>query len=378
MTEKALHALRGKIDELDKALLKLLNERAAISVEIGKLKAESGLQICDRGREASVFGHLAECNLGPLTETQINTIFHEIIMVSRELQSSQIDGDGSQAAPRVLDQGPLSLSGTTAVYGILGNPVAQSMSPLMHGVAFRRVGIDAVYLPFEVADLKAAVSGMKALGIKGASVTHPFKTQVLEVIDEIDDTAQKIGAVNTLVFRKDGIKGTNTDWIGAVKCLETLLPIEGRQFVVLGAGGAARAVVFGVMSKGGKVTVINRSADKGQALAEEFHCQFAPFSEIETIQGDCLINTTPVGMHPNVKEIPVPEGVLKGYNAVADAIYNPMKTRLLREAEAAGCAVASGFEMFLYQGTEQFSLWTGKEPPVELMREVVLAKLQTG
>jgi len=378
MTEKALHALRGKIDELDKALLKLLNERAAISVEIGKLKAESGLQICDRGREASVFGHLAECNLGPLTETQINTIFHEIILVSRELQSSQIDGDGSQAAPRVLDQGPLSLSGTTAVYGILGNPVAQSMSPLMHGVAFRRVGIDAVYLPFEVADLKAAVSGMKALGIKGASVTHPFKTQVLEVIDEIDDTAQKIGAVNTLVFRKDGIKGTNTDWIGAVKCLETLLPIEGRQFVVLGAGGAARAVVFGVMSKGGKVTVINRSADKGQALAEEFHCQFAPFSEIETIQGDCLINTTPVGMHPNVEEIPVPEGVLKGYNAVADAIYNPMKTRLLREAEAAGCAVASGFEMFLYQGTEQFSLWTGKEPPVELMREVVLARLQTG
>ncbi|MBW1897366.1 MAG: shikimate dehydrogenase, partial [Deltaproteobacteria bacterium] len=156
------------------------------------------------------------------------------------------------------------------------------MSPLMHNVAFRRVGIDAVYLPFEVADLKAAVSGMKALGIKGASVTHPFKTQILEFIDEIDDTARKIGAVNTLVFGKDGIKGTNTDWIGAVKCLETLLPIEGHRFVVLGAGGAARAVVFGVMSKGGEVTVINRSAEKGQALAEEFHCRFAPLSEIET------------------------------------------------------------------------------------------------
>jgi len=362
MTEKALHALRGKIDELDKALLKLLNERAAISVEIGKLKAESGLDICDRGREASVFGHLAERNFGPLTETQINTIFHEIIMVSRELQFSQVDGAGRQAAPGPRGRLPYSLSGTTAVYGILGNPVAQSMSPLMHGVAFRQVGIDAVYLPFEVADLKAAVSGMKALGIKGASVTHPFKTQILELIDEIDDTAQKIGAVNTLVFGEHGIKGTNTDWVGAVKCLETLLPIEGHQFIVLGAGGAARAVIFGVMSKGGKVTVINRSGEKGQALAEEFDCQCASLDQIEAVQGDCLVNTTPVGMHPNVEEIPVPGEALKGYKAVADAIYNPMKTRLLREAEAAGCAVASGFDMFLYQGTEQFSLWGGKSP----------------
>jgi len=378
MSEKALHVLRGKIDELDKALLKLLNERAAISVEIGKLKAENGLEIFDRGREASVFGHLAEHNLGPLNETQIDTIFHEIIKVSRELQSSPVGGDRSQAAPRARDRLPHSLSGTTAVYGLLGNPVAQSMSPLMHNVAFRRVGIDAVYLPFEVADLKAAVSGMKALGIKGASVTHPFKTQILEFIDEIDDNARKIGAVNTLVFGKDGIKGTNTDWIGAVKCLETLLPIEGHRFVVLGAGGAARAVVFGVMSKGGEVTVINRSAEKGQALAEEFHCRFAPLSEIETIRGDCLVNTTPVGMNPNMDEMPVSKGVLKDYKAAADAVYNPMKTRLLREAKAAGCAVASGFEMFLYQGTEQFSLWTGKEPPVELMREVVLARLQTG
>jgi shikimate dehydrogenase len=378
MTEKALHTLRGKIDELDKALLKLLNERAAISVEIGKLKAESGLEICDRGREASVFGHLAQRNLGPLTETQVNTIFHEIIMVSRELQSSQVGGAGRQVAPGPRGRLPHLLSGTTAVYGILGNPVAQSMSPLMHGVAFRRVGIDAVYLPFEVTDLEAAVSGMKALGVKGASVTHPFKTQILDLIDKIDDTAQKIGAVNTLVFREDGIKGTNTDWIGAVKCLETLLPIEGHQFIVLGAGGAARAVVFGVMSQGGGVTVINRSAEKGQALAEEFDCQFASLDEIGAVQGDCLVNTTPVGMHPNVEEIPVPGETLKGYKAVADAIYNPMKTRLLREAEAAGCAVAGGFDMFLYQGTEQFSLWTGKEPPVALMREVVLARLQTG
>jgi shikimate dehydrogenase len=378
MTEKALHALRKKIDELDGALLRLLNKRATISLKIGKLKAESGLDIYDHGREASIFGHLAERNAGPLSEMQINAIFREIIMVSRELQASQIDTDGDGAVPTAQGQLPHSLSGTTAVYGILGNPVAQSMSPLMHGVAFRRAGIDAVYLPFEVADLKAAVSGMKALGIKGASVTHPFKTQILDLIDDIDDTAQKIGAVNTLVFGKDGITGTNTDWVGAVKCLETLLPIEGHQFVVLGAGGAARAVVFGIMSQGGGVTVINRSAEKGQALAEEFGCQSASFAEIEAVQGDCLVNTTSVGMHPNVDESPAPKAALKGYKAVADAIYNPMQTRLLREAEAAGCAVASGFDMFLYQGTEQFSLWTGKEPPVALMREVVLARLQTG
>jgi shikimate dehydrogenase len=156
-----------------------------------------------------------------------------------------------------------------------------------------------------------------------------------------------------------------------------LLPIEDHKFVVIGAGGAARAVVFGVTTKGGEAVVVNRSEEKGRALAEEFDCAFVSLSEIESTRGDCLVNTTPIGMYPEENEMPVPKGVLGSFKAVADVIYNPFKTMLLREAEAAGCMVASGFEMFLLQGTEQFRIWTEKEAPAELMRNLVLERLTT-
>jgi shikimate dehydrogenase len=216
---------------------------------------------------------------------------------------------------------------------------------------------------------------MKALHIKGASVTHPFKEEIIGLIHSIDETAEKIGAVNTLVFRDDRIRGTNTDWQGAVRCLETLTPIEGHRFVVIGAGGAARAVIFGITGEGGEVIVVNRSKGKGHALAEEFGCTFVPLSEVKSVGGDCLVNTTPVGMYPKTGETPVPGHVLGTYKAVADVIYNPLKTMLLKEAEAAGCKVASGFEMFVYQGVEQFSTWTGRQAPVTEMKQVVYERL---
>lgn len=375
MSNDSLNRLRRRIEELDVALLKSLNERAAVSVQIGKLKDQDGLSIYDRSREEAIYEYLVQHNQGPMKTSEINRIFSEIISVSRELQST-ISGDDYEP-PVKLGSGSNTnaLSGKTSIYGILGNPVAHSMSPLMHNSAFRLLGIDAIYLPFEVEDLPGAVAGMKALRIKGASVTHPFKTQIMRLVDEIDDTAKKIGAVNTLVFGKERIRGTNTDWIGGVRCLETLLPIEGNEFVVLGAGGAARAVVFGIISKGGKAVIVNRSVKEGRALAEDFDCVFVPLSEIESARGDCLVNTTPVGMYPKENEMPVPKQVLGTYKAVADVIYNPLETMLLREAEAAGCQVASGFEMFVYQGTEQFTIWTGRRAPVKEMKEVVYQRL---
>lgn len=215
MSKKSLDQLRSKIEDIDSALLRLLNERAVVSSQIGRLKVENGLNIYDHHREESIFRSLAEQNQGPLKDSEVNRIFYEIISVSRKLQSDMAGGDSET---RVRSYTGV-LSGSTSVYGILGNPVAHSMSPRMHNAAFRFLGIDAIYLPFEVEDLKGALSGMKALGIKGASVTHPFKTEIFGLIDEIDDTAEKIGAVNTLVFGEERIRGTNTDWIGAVRCL---------------------------------------------------------------------------------------------------------------------------------------------------------------
>ena len=376
MSKDDLDRLRRRIEDLDGALLKLLNQRAEVSSEIGQLKGKDGLSIYDHSREESIFRYLAQHNKGPLNTSEVSKIFGEIISISRKLQSN-IRGDDSEPHVRsAADSDASMLSGHTSLYGILGNPVAHSMSPLMHNAAFRFLGIDAIYLPFEVQDLQGAVAGMKALGIKGASVTHPFKREIFALIDQIDDTAERIGAVNTLVFGAEGVRGTNTDWVGAVRCLEALLPIADHKFVVIGAGGAARAVVFGVTTKGGEAVVVNRSEEKGRALAEEFDCAFVSLSEIESARGDCLVNTTPIGMYPEEDEMPVPKGVPGSFKAVADVIYNPLETMLLREAEAAGCMVANGFEMFLFQGMEQFRIWTGKEAPAELMRNIVLERLR--
>jgi len=375
MSKGSLNRLRQDIEALDHELLRLLNERASVSLQIGRLKVQEGLDIRDPWREQAVFKYLAQHNKGPLKAREIEEIFGKIVAISRRIQSAASFG-GPARPMESADADPCcTLTGETALYGIIGNPVAHSMSPLMHNTAFGLLGLDAIYLPFEVEDLPGALTGMKALNVKGASVTHPFKTQILGLIDEIDDTAEKIGAVNTLVFGKDGIRGTNTDWVGAVRCLEALLPLEGHTFVVVGAGGAARAVVFGITSKGGNVMVVNRSEEKGRLLAEEFDCAFALLPEIGAVGGDCLVNTTPVGMYPKADAIPVPKGVLSSYKAVADVIYNPVETILLKEAKAAGCKVASGFHMFVHQGVEQFSTWTGRKPPVREMEAVVYKRL---
>ena len=378
MSKNSLDRLRDKIESLDLELLRLLNERASVSLQIGRVKAKDGLDVHDPWREQAIFDYLAKHNKGPLKAGEIQEIFQRIVSISKRLQSAvSFNRSDLQAKSDDVDTS-FAVGGKTAIYGIMGNPVGHSMSPLMHNTAFRLLGLDAIYLPFEVDDLSVALTGMKALNVKGASVTHPFKTQIIGLLDEIDNTAERIGAVNTLVFGKNNVRGTNTDWMGAVRCLETLLLIQGHRFVVIGAGGAARAVVFGITSKGGTAIVVNRSYEKGRALADEFDCAFVPLSEIKSIGGDCLVNTTPVGMYPKTDEIPVPREVLGTYKAVADAVYNPLKTLLLKEAEAAGCTVASGLEMFVHQGVEQFRAWTGKEAPIDEMREVVCKKLLAG
>jgi len=375
MSKDSLNRLRQDIEALDRKLLRLLNERASVSLQIGKFKVREGLDIRDPWREQAVFQYLTRYNEGPLKAGEIEEIFEKIVSISRRIQSAASLSGSNPSVEWADADTSFAVTGQTALYGIIGNPVAYSMSPLMHNTAFRLLDLDAIYLPFEVEDLPGALTGMKALKVKGASVTHPFKRRVFGLIDEIDDTAAKIGAVNTLSFGKDGIRGTNTDWLGAVRCLEALLPIEGHTFVIIGAGGAARAVVFGITGKGGNVIVVNRSEEKGRALAEEFDCPFALLSDIERVGGDCLVNATPVGTYPKTDEMPVPKGVLGAYKGVADVIYNPLETMLLKEAAAAGCRVASGFHMFVYQGVEQFSIWTGRKAPVKEMEAAVYERL---
>jgi len=270
------------------------------------------------------------------------------------------------------------LNSDTVLFAVLGDPVSQSLSPVMHNTALSEVGYNGVYHAFKVKDIGEAVSGIKALGIRGASITIPHKVSVIEFLDELDDTAEKIGAVNTVINRHGVLTGYNSDCLGAIKAILEKTAIKDKNVVIIGAGGAARAIGFGIISQGGRITVLNRTAEKGERLARHLGAEFQPISNLKKTGCQILINTTPVGMIPDTNVMPVQREDLDRTMVVMDVVYNPLKTRLLKEAENIGCRTVDGVSMFVYQGAFQFELWTGKRAPVEVMKKVVLKALGKG
>ena len=268
----------------------------------------------------------------------------------------------------------MQIDGKTQLYGIVGRPVSHSLSPAMQNAAFQHCGLNKVYLAFEVEDITRAVDGLRSLGVCGVSVTMPHKQTVIPLLDGIDPIAEKIGAVNTLHIKDGKVLGYNTDWIGAVRSLEMITDLPSARVLVLGAGGSARAVGFGLREKGAEVLVANRTLSKGQALASELDCECFPLAEIQHLKVDALVNTTAVGMEPNPDATLVPRAVLENIPAVMDIVYVPLKTRLLREASEAGCKTVNGIYMLLYQGVAQFELWAGCTAPVDVMREVLFSR----
>ncbi len=260
-------------------------------------------------------------------------------------------------------------------YVLLGNPVKQSLSPLMHNTALDKMGLDEKYSAVCVQDIGRAIDGLRAMNIRGASVTIPFKVAVMEHLDDIDEDALNIGAVNTIVNHNGRLKGYNTDYLGLMLTLKKAMTVKNKTFVVLGAGGTARAAVYGIIREGGLPIVVNRTFKKGKTLAEEFDCDFYPLSAIDRIKADGLINTTSVGMYPLKDKSPVNAAVLTGFKYVMDVIYNPVRTKLLADAEKQGCTILSGADMFVHQGAEQLKLWTAQEPPRALMKKVILKRL---
>ncbi|MCX5848643.1 MAG: shikimate dehydrogenase [Deltaproteobacteria bacterium] len=260
-------------------------------------------------------------------------------------------------------------------YILLGNPVGQSLSPLMHNAALRKMGIAESYSAFCVQDIGGAIQGIRGMNIRGASVTIPLKVAVMEYLDDIDDDALEIGAVNTIINNNGRMTGCNTDWLGLILTLKEALTIKNKTFVIIGAGGTARAAAYGIIKEGGFTVIANRAPEKGKILSSKFDCPFYSLSEIGRIKADCLINTTSLGMYPHKDKSPVKAEALAGYEYVMDVIYNPLKTKLLNDAEKQGCHIISGADMFVNQGAEQIRLWTGKEPPRALMKKVILERL---
>lgn len=265
----------------------------------------------------------------------------------------------------------MNVSTRTSVFGVIGNPVAHSLSPIMHNAAFSEVGYDGVYAAFKVHDLEAALSGMKALGIKGLSVTIPHKVNVMALLDECDDLSKKIGAVNTIVEKNGKLWGTNTDCTGAVSALREKTDIPGKRVLILGAGGAARAIAWGISRENGHVIIANRTPEKGRALAEELNADCCPIPEAVETDWDILINTTSVGMSPQTERVPVSRDAIKPGRIVMDIVYNPIETMLLKMAKEKGCTTVDGVMMFVRQGAMQFELWTGQKAPVQIMEKVV-------
>jgi len=258
----------------------------------------------------------------------------------------------------------------TQLCAVILHPAGHTRSPAMHNAAFDALGLDAVYAAFDVppARLADALVGARALGIRQLAVSLPHKEAVIEHLDEVDATARRIGAVNTVTRRGALLVGSNTDWIGAVRALERETPLGGRDVVVLGAGGAARAVVFGALERGARVAVLNRSAERADRLAKELGAASAGrLADLAEMPCDVLVNATSVGLRSDVSPLSanqIPPGAV-----VLDLVYDPVDTRLLRDAAARGARPISGKWMLVHQAAEQLALWSGREAPVDAMAE---------
>jgi shikimate dehydrogenase len=266
----------------------------------------------------------------------------------------------------------------TRLFGVIGDPIGHSLGPLMHNAALSEMGYPGVYLAFEVQDPAGALSGMRALKIRGLSVTIPHKRTVMDYLDEIDDPAVKIGAVNTVLLRDGQLLGFNTDCHGAVTALSERIPLVQKRAAVLGAGGAARAVAFGLQAAGTQVTIFNRGRERGERLAEQLGVEYAPLSAFDGRGFDLVVNTTAVGMAPMTAATPVAAETLHPHLIVMDIVYNPLETRFLAAARLKGCTVIDGVEMFVRQGARQLEIWTGCSAPLAVMRRAVLSALRPG
>ncbi len=268
------------------------------------------------------------------------------------------------------------IDGHTKIFGILGRPVAHTLSPAMHNAAFRELGVNAVYVAFPVTDLAQAVEGLRGLGIAGVSVTIPFKEEIIPLLDELDPQAARMGAVNTVVNRKGRLTGYNTDWLGALTALKAKTAIRGHRFLILGAGGAARAIAFGLVEKGGRVALTDVDAGRAEALARDLGAEAVAPDQVAACPAEVLINATPVGMEPRAEEIPIDPEFLGRYRLVMDIVYRPLETRLLREARTRGGETIDGLQMLIHQATAQFELWTSRPAPWETMSRAAYAALR--
>lgn len=264
----------------------------------------------------------------------------------------------------------------TRVYGVLGSNVTRSLSPMLHNRAFEARNLDAVYVPLQAEALAPFLEALPALGLSGFSVTRPYKVDILPYLQEVDESAAVAGSVNTVVVHDGLLLGSTTDAAGVLGPLKKKLDLKGKTVVVIGAGGAARAAALALHRKGSKVLVLARDPDKAAFVAGAVGCAHGDLAELRRYTWDALINATPVGSAVVPDESCVPAGLHRPGTVVMDMVYDPLETRLLREAQAAGCTIVDGLQMLLAQAAGQFEAWTGLEAPMDVMKATALVLAQ--
>jgi 3-dehydroquinate dehydratase/shikimate dehydrogenase len=291
-------------------------------------------------------------------------------------------GPGEESAPGQIPAYVLrhvyrvnQLDRDVEIFGLIGNPVKESMGYLIHNRSYIKKGMNRIYLPFLVKDLKSFIQKFKGI-FKGMSVTMPFKQDIIPLLDEVDPIAARIGAVNTIDAISGKLVGYNTDSSGAVQAMENLISLHGKTVLMIGSGGVARAIGFGAANKGAEIIIFDVDGPKASQLAGELGGKTCNREEWKDIDYDILVNCSPVGMHPNTENTPFPKELFRPGTVVFDSVYNPLETRLLKEAAEAGCRTIRGLELFVNQAVDQFELWTGEKAPREIMEETALEKLR--
>jgi len=282
----------------------------------------------------------------------------------------------------------MSISGKTRVCGVIGDPISHTLSPIIHNAAFSHLKLDFVYLAFDVkpSELENALHGIRGLGIHGLNVTMPHKKAVLRFLDEVDQTVKFLGVVNTILNKKGQLCGFNTDGFGALRALkENRIDLSGKKALLLGAGGAAKAIALSLAEEVEELTLLNRTLEKVRELEEKLNQHFGEKVRSDTLSpgnvkkylrdSDILINATSVGMYPNLSQSIVPSEILKPDLVVMDIVYNPVETQLVENARTAGASVITGVEMLIHQGAASFEIWTGCPAPVDVMRKAAQSKL---
>jgi len=282
----------------------------------------------------------------------------------------------------------MKISGKTRICGIIGDPIEHTLSPAMHNAAFEELNLDFVYVAFRVRrkELRDALIGARSLNVLGLNVTMPHKNAVMKYLDKIDSPARSIGAVNTILNDEGSLIGYNTDGIGALKALkEKSVNPNGKKLLLLGAGGAGKAIAFQAAQEVEELVILNRTHQKAKKLAEVLRKDFnkkingnALSTQIikeELRDVDILVNATSVGMHPNIDQSLIPKSSLRPDLCVMDIVYNPLETKLAKDAKAAGAKIVSGVEMLVYQGAASFEIWTNHSAPVKVMKQAVFKKL---